>query len=398
MIAPPPEAHPLHERPGRGEHEGHVPTVERTRATPGRPRPGGVNALERALRRVDRSQQRNRALRVVYAVIKKFGDDNGGVLVASLTHSAFAALFPLLLLLVTVLSLVLSSDASLRAQVLHSTLTQFPIIGTDLGNNIKALHRNSAAGLVVGVLGLVWGSMGLAQNGIFTMEQVWNLPGPQRPGYLSRLGRSAAFLVVLGLGLVVTTALAAGAPTAHASFWLAVAAGAVSAVVNFLEYLFAFRVLTPHAVPLRRLVPGSVVAGAAWTALQELGGFVVGHYLRHDNAVYGLFGIVLGLLAWIYVLVEVTVYAAELNVVLARRLWPRAMVSPPFTEADRRSLAAQAHQNQRRPEQHVVVSFDGEALAEQRAREESAVRQLQQEQAGRRGRDGSTPGGAEDGP
>ena len=87
------------------------------------------------------------------------------------------------------------------------------------------------------------------------------------------------------------------------------------------------------------------MAGVGWTILQALGGFVVGHYLKNDSSVYGLFGIVLGLFAWVYLITELTVYAAELNVVLARHLWPRSMVQPPLTDADRRSLAAQALQN-----------------------------------------------------
>jgi len=253
---------------------------------------------------------------------------------------------------------VLSSHPALRQSVLHSTLSEFPIIGNDLASNIKALHRNSVAGLVIGIVGLVWGSLGLAQNGIFTMSQVWNIPGPARPSYLKRLGRSVSFLAVLAVGLLVSTFLAAGAPTARGSIVLAVGGAVLSAVVNFGEYLFAFRVLTPARIPLRQLVPGAVLAGIGWTILQSLGGFVVGHYLKDDSAVYGLFGIVLGLFAWIYLIAELTVYAAELNVVLARKLWPRAMVQPPLTDADRRSMAAQALQNQRRPEQHVDVSFD----------------------------------------
>jgi YihY family inner membrane protein len=317
-----------------------------------------VNVLERTVRSVDRFQQRKRFLAIVFGVMKKFGDDNAGILVSSLAQSAFTALFPLLLLLVTVLGIVLSNHPAWRNDVLHSTLSQFPIIGNDLGSNIKALHRNSAAGLVIGIVGLLWGSLGLAQNGIFTMSQVWNVPGPARPNYLKRLVRSISFLAVLGVGLMVSTFLAAGAPTARGSLALAVAGAAASAVVNFAEYLFAFRVLTAASVRLRQLVPGAIVAGTGWTVLQSVGGYVVGHYLKDDSAVYGLFGIVLGLLAWIYLIAELTVYAAELNVVLARRLWPRALVQPPLTEADQRSMAAQAVQNQRRPEQHVDVSFD----------------------------------------
>jgi hypothetical protein len=104
-------------------------------------------------------------------------------------------------------------------------------------------------------------------------------------------------------------------------------------------------------------VPGAVAGGAAWTVLQATGAYLVHHFLRSPS-VYDVFATVLGLLAWIYLRVEITVYAAETNVVLARRLWPRSIVQPPLTQADRAVLAAQALQNQRRDDQHVEVSYD----------------------------------------
>jgi YihY family inner membrane protein len=319
----------------------------------------GVNALEKTMRRVDHYQQRHTPLAFVFGVVKKYGDDNAGILVGSLANTAFGAVFPLLLLMVTVLGIVLAGHAGLRHQVLNSTLSEFPIIGTDLGHNIKALHRDSAVGLTVGIVGLAWGSLGLAQNGIFTMSQIWNLPGPERPNYLKRMARSLSFLVVLAVGMSASTFLAAASPTANGSFTLTVLGSLASAVVNFGEYLFAFRVLTPAVVRLRQLAPGAAVAGVGWTVLQAVGGYVIGHDLKNDSAVYGLFAIVLGLFAWIYLIVELTVYAAELNVVLARRLWPRSLVQPPLTEADRRSMSAQALQARRRPEQRVDVRFEG---------------------------------------
>jgi uncharacterized BrkB/YihY/UPF0761 family membrane protein len=218
---------------------------------------------------------------------------------------------------------------------------------------------------VISIVGLLWGSLALAQNGIFTMSQVWNLPGPDRPNYVKRLARSVTFLLVLALGLATSTFLAAAIPAVHGgSMLLAVAGGALSAIVNFGLYLFAFDVLTPAKIRLRQLAAGAAVAGVGWTILQAVGGFVVGHYLKNDSSVYGLFGIVLGLFAWVYLITELTVYSAELNVVLARHLWPRSIVQPPLTDADRRSIAAQAVQNIRRPEQRVEVSFDGEPLTD----------------------------------
>ncbi|HTV12770.1 MAG TPA: YihY/virulence factor BrkB family protein [Acidimicrobiales bacterium] len=319
-----------------------------------------MNPIERAIRSLDAFQQGHKVSSVIYGVIKKYADDNAGVLTSSLTLSAFGAIFPLFLLLVTILGIVLANDNGLRNDVLSSTLNSFPIIGDHLASNIQALHRNSAAGLVIGTLGLVWGSLGVAQNGIFTMEQVWDLPRPQRPNYMKRLGRSLAFLLVLGVGLLASTFLAAAGPTAKGSLLLAAIGGVLSFILNFGEYLFAFRVLTPHDVAIKSLWPGALLAGTAWTALQSFGGFVVGHYLHNDSAVYGLFGIVLGLLAWVYLIVRVTVYAAELNVVLARRLWPRAIVQPPLTEADKRAMAAQARQGRRWPEETVEVVLEGD--------------------------------------
>jgi YihY family inner membrane protein len=316
-----------------------------------------MNPIEKVIRRVDAGQQRHKATAFVVGLIKKYGDDNGGVLVANLAHSGFVSLFPLLLVLVTLLGLVASNDPAVRHQVLTAVAHQVPLIGDQLAGNVHQLRRSSIIGLVVGLLVLIWGAAGLAQAGLFTMEQVWNLPGPARPGYVPRLGRALVFLAVLGLGVVVTTLLTSLGLYGHGPGVLAVAGVILVAVANVGMFFLSFRVLTPKAVPTRQLVPGVAAGGLAWTVLQALGTYVVGHF-RHTNAVYGAFATVLVLLAWISLSVGITVYAAELNVVLARRLWPRSIVQPPLTEADRAVLAAQALQNQRRDDQRVHVSYD----------------------------------------
>jgi len=205
---------------------------------------------------------------------------------------------------------------------------------------------------------LIWGASGLAQAGLFTMEQVWNLPGPARPGYVQRLGRAVLFLALLGGGVIVTTGLAS-LPTylPHWGFWSNLLIAVVTAAFSAGMYLGAFRALTPKGVPTRGLLPGAVTGGILWTVLQLLSTWLIHHFL-HSDSVYGVFATVLGLLAWIYLATEITVYCAEINVVLARRLWPRSIVQPPLTEADRASMALQALQNQRRPEQHIEVTFD----------------------------------------
>ena len=327
-----------------------------------------MNLVKQVLRRIDVFQQRVKPLAVAYGVVKKAGDDNAGLLMTNIAYSAFVTVFPLLLLLVTILGLVFSSDPSVRRSILDSALAQFPLIGSELGKNIHALHRSSLIGLFVGIAGLVYGSLGLAGSAMFAMQQVWNVPGTDRPNFLKRTGRSLAFLLVLGVGVGATTFLS-GVGFFGLKQAAAVQVGAIvlSLLVNCALFFAAFRILTPGGIPTKALLPGALLGGIGWTILQSAGNYLVGHTLKNDSQVYGTFAVVLGLLAWLYFAARLTVYAAELNVVLHRRLWPRSLVQPPLTPADEASLAAQAEQNRRRPEQRIDVSFEraaGEAPGE----------------------------------
>jgi YihY family inner membrane protein len=327
-----------------------------------------MNPVEKVIRKVDATQRRFTPTAFVFGVIKKYGDDNGGVLVSNLAYSSFISIFPLLLILVTILGLIAAHDPSFReSAVKDAVANQIPLLGQTLTSNVDALHRSSTIGLIVGLIVLIYGVTGLAQAGLFTMAQVWNLPGPARPGYVQRLGRALLFLALLGGGVIVTTGLASlttylhhtslTTHLRHSWLWVDLLIYVITAAVSAGMYLGAFRALTPKGVPTRSLLPGAITGGILWTVLQVLGTWLV-HRFLHSNSVYGVFATVLGLLAWIYLAIEITVYSAEINVVLARRLWPRAIVQPPLTEADRASMALQALQNQRRPEQHIEVTFD----------------------------------------
>ena len=146
-----------------------------------------------------------------------------------------------------------------------------PIVGNTLQSQIHGLHRSSVIGLVVGVLGLLWGSTGLAQSGLFSMSQIWNLPGPDRPNFVARLGRSFGFLAVLGLGIVVTTGLASFGTFGRHNIALGILAELLAVGVNVATYFGAFRVLTPKVVHSRQLVPGAILGGVLWTILLSRG-------------------------------------------------------------------------------------------------------------------------------
>jgi uncharacterized BrkB/YihY/UPF0761 family membrane protein len=100
-----------------------------------------------------------------------------------------------------------------------------------------------------------------------------------------------------------------------------------------------------------------VLAALAWAPLQWLGGWYVARQLSRASATYGTFALVIGLLSWLYLASTVTLLAAELNVVRAKRLWPRSLAPPPLGRPDERALEGLAKQEERLPDQRVEVSF-----------------------------------------
>jgi YihY family inner membrane protein len=317
-----------------------------------------VNALQRGLHKVDDLQQSRRPVAFVFGVVKKFGDDRCGSLAALLTYYGFLSIFPLLLLLITVVGLATGGSVSATHRVETSALSQFPVVGQQLGSNIHELHQRSGVGLAIGIVGLIWGSQGAIQSGQYAMAEVWNVPNVDRPNYVSKLLRTLAMMGVLGVFLLASTALAGVATVGNRPALQVFGAVVLSLLLNMGIYLAAFRLLTPKQINWRPLVPGALLGGVGWTFLQYIGGALVEHSLRNSSQVYGFFAVVLGLLAWIFLGAQLTLYAAEVNVVRARHLWPRSMVQPPLTPADEQVLTDVVVESRSRPEQSLEVGFE----------------------------------------
>jgi YihY family inner membrane protein len=315
-------------------------------------------SLTDRLRALDHLQQRSSRLSFPAAVIKKFGDDGAGQLAALIAYYGFVSLFPLLLLLVTVLGFVLEGNPKTQADVVNSTLGQFPIIGQQLQSNIGSL-KGSAGGLVIGVLGLLLGGLGIVGATQNAFQQVWHIPRKRRPNFLTWRLRGLGLLAVLGILLIVST-VAAGYVTAQTAGAIAIVGGVLLAlVVNLLLFFAAFRFLSPEEIPTKDLIPGVIFAAVLWQTLQYIGGYYVAHVVRRAQATSGLFAFVLGLLAWLYLGGQVTLIAAEINVVRARRLWPRSFFSQPLLDADKRALTSSAETEERVQEENVEVNFEG---------------------------------------
>ena len=314
--------------------------------------------IERLLRAADGFQQRHTVLGFPVGVVKKYGDDEAGKHAALLAYYGFLSLFPLLLVFVTVLGYALANNRALQRQVIDAAIAQFPIAGTEIADSIKTI-QGSGIGLVVGILGTLWGGLGITQSAQDAMNAVWNIPRRRRPNYWLRLARGLGSLLLLAAAIFAATALAQlGTATSGIAGRLLPFAG--SLVLNLLLLTVLFQVLTGMPVPWRRLLPGAAVGAVGWSVLQTAGVLIVNRQLAQANLIYGVFAVVIVLLSWMYLSAQLLLYAAELNVVLARRLWPRSLLQPPLTGPDRQVLTALAETEERRPEQTIEVRFSPE--------------------------------------
>jgi YihY family inner membrane protein len=317
-----------------------------------------VNPIERAVRAVDRFQQRNRVLAFPFAVLKKFGDDRAGYLAALIAYYAFFSIFPLLLCFVSILGLVLERFPGLEERIVEGTLANFPLIGDQIQSH--SLPASFGA-IAVGAAVSLWAGLGVMAAMQNAMNDVWDVPLKDRPNFLFTRVRSLIMLVAFGLLTVVSIGLTGvGSASGTVSWPLRVAGVGGSLIINWVLYMVAFRVLTRRKLRWGEVFPGAVVGAVGWTALQTLGNYLVQHQIARAQETYGTFAIVIGLLVWFYVAAQLSLYAAEINVVRSKRLWPRSMVQPPLSEGDKRSYAHMAQVEQRRPEEAITVDFEDE--------------------------------------
>jgi uncharacterized BrkB/YihY/UPF0761 family membrane protein len=321
-----------------------------------------MDPVRKVMGAVDGFQRRHGWVGVPYAVQKKFGDDNANLVVVALAWYGFTAIFPLLLVVVTVFNLI---GAESLGHTLVRTLQEFPVIGSSFQASSDKSLNGSTVGLVVGLLGLVYGVQGVTQTAQLAMATVWNIPQDQRTGFLPRLGRSLAGLITIGGAFLINSFVTTYATGGTSNYAIRVPVIAGLLIINILLYFATFTLLTAKVIGPRGLIPGAIVGGIVFTALITLGTGLITHQLKHAQATYGAFGLVIGIVTFLLLLSKLSLYAAELNPVLSRNLYPRALpLGGEPTEADLRVLSDLVHQEKRRDDQAIGVGFGDDAAGD----------------------------------
>ncbi|WP_231389010.1 YihY/virulence factor BrkB family protein [Marmoricola sp. URHB0036] len=318
------------------------------------------------VQRVDDLQRRHRVLGIPLGVVYKFFDDQGGYLASVMSYYAFVAIFPILLIASSVLGFVLQGHPHLQQDILSSALAQFPIVGDQLGRPEGI--QGSASAVIVGSLAALYGIIGLGQAAHNAINVVWAIPRNSRLNpVVSRL-RGLAWLVLAGVALLLVAVLSSlggnldifGTDLGGGIKWIA---AALTVVLTTVVLATMMQLSTPQRERLRDVLPGSLFIAVGWQALQLLGGVYVEHVVKKASQMNAVFATVLGLVALLYIATVIAMLGLEVNVVLTKRLYPRALLTPftdsvVLTEADKRVYTEYAQAQRHKGFEQIQVSFD----------------------------------------
>lgn len=318
------------------------------------------------VRAFDRFQRRHPVVGLPIGVVYKYFDDHGPYLAAILTYYSFVAIFPMLLISSSVLGFLLQGDAELRDRLLNSALSQFPIVGDQLGRPEGLTGSTSA--IVVGALVALYGALGLGQAAQHAANVAWAVPRNSRTNALVQRLRSVVILAFAGIGvlaLAVTSSLLANPDTVGLdALGLGWASRIVGAVLTLLIFVGLYRLMGVQAIPVRATLPGAVAAWLGWQVLQVgASAYVSGIVTKAETSEMNqTFALVLGLVAFLFLVSGTIVLGHEINVVVRRRLYPRALLTPftdkvSLTEADRKAYTHYAKSQRHKGFQSIETRF-----------------------------------------
>lgn len=312
--------------------------------------------INKPVKHIDRWQQKHRFISFIYAVVKKYGEDNGGYMAALLTYYGFLSLFPLLLVLVTILHIWFHNDPTVQREISTNVGHFFPLLGSQLQTQIHGL-RGAGAGLLIGAAITIYGARGAADAFRYALDSMWQVPKNKRVGFPKNILRSLAIMIAAAGAFVATVAVSTfTAALGHAN-WVKIVANISGFLILTLVLGYMFRIATSGRIRYRYMLLGAGIAGLLIQLLLSFGGIIVAHQLNHLDAVYGTFAVVLGLLFWIYLMAQIVLLAAEIDVVRHFNLYPRSLSGKLRTKADEHAYKLYAQTEKYIEKEHIGVRF-----------------------------------------
>ena len=273
-----------------------------------------------------RLRERSSAFDFVIGAVDGFIRHRTGRHAALLAHYGFLSVFPLLVVMTTILGFVLEGDSTLQADITDSVFANIPFIGEQLKSDPSKLHGNAVV-LIIGLATALWAGTKAFVAAQHAMNDIWEIPDARRPSLAKTRGRALLAIAVVGVAQI-GSAIVTGIVGISGVSWLNRILLVVAAVaINIGVLLAAFRVLTAERLTVRQLLPGSIGAGIGFSVLQVIGATVVQRAIKNASPVYGSFATVIALLSWLSLHAMVSLLGAEANAALHRHRSPHRSAS-----------------------------------------------------------------------
>jgi membrane protein len=314
-----------------------------------------MNFLKRTLTSIDGYQRNHGVIGFPYAVIKKYGTDNASYQSALITYYALLSLFPLLIVFTTVVQLLFKGNQQLRVKISNSVAHYFPVIGNQLQQSV---HSPAKAGLALAISLLVtfYGSRGVASAFQYALNSLWYVPRTSQPPFLKNIIRSLGILVAGGLGLIISVVLSGYTTFLGHLFIVKILATLISVIVLWATFILLFKLAIAGNKKIKNVLVGAAVAAIGLQILQIVGSALLSHEIHNFHSTYGTFALVIGLMFWLYLQAEVILYAVEVDVVKAYKLFPRSL-QPPLTEGDKVAYTRSTKAQQQHKLENIDVSY-----------------------------------------
>ena len=278
--------------------------------------------VERARRRWRAAVEQHPWLDHAVSASDRYNQSSGNYYAAAVTYFSFLALFPLVLLAVSVLGFVLRHNPDLLRRLLDNVTSNVPgAFGDTLKSSINAAIESRAGVGALGLAGVLLIGLGWVSNLRAAINAMWGVEPPRRNVVQVRLSN---LVVLVGMGLgsffsiwltVVGTALtdhvlqAAGLDGVAGMHVLVNVLGIALAVVGDMLIFAWLLVRLPGAdLPVRVVLRGALLASVGFEVLKVVGTYYIARVTRSPAA--GVFGSVIGLLVWIYLVARFLLYCA----------------------------------------------------------------------------------------
>jgi len=314
-----------------------------------------MNRVTKLIQDIDAFQRRHIITAFVYAVIKKYSQDNCGYQSVIITYYGFLSLFPLLVVFTSLTKLLLKNSSSLREKIINNTVHYFPIVGNQIQNSIRSPKETGVA-LIISLIIMLYGARGVANALQYSLSSLWYVPQFKMASFIKNLLRSLGIIIVGGVGLLIASTISAYTAIPGSTLFIKLITTAVSLLLLWLTFIFIFKLAVAYRKTIRQVLVGSAITAIGLQILQILASFIMVHELKGLSSIYGTFALVVGLLFWIYLQVEVILYAAEVDVIRAYHLFPRSLVGH-LTKGDKEAYRKQAESKRQSANEKIVINF-----------------------------------------